>query len=110
MGSGEQPSVEMMKDEGFGFMYKTSIEGEQLHFMGYSFVDDTYSIRSTRRTFPSTGNAHTSRYGHMGRWNKGYRRSIGAKKIILVPYSILLEEWTVGLCFKQGHTRFNISL
>jgi hypothetical protein len=35
----------MMKDEGFGFMYKTSIEGKQLHFVGYSFVDDTDIIQ-----------------------------------------------------------------
>jgi hypothetical protein len=36
----------MMKDEGFGFMYKTSIEGKQLHFVGYNFVDDTDIIQS----------------------------------------------------------------
>jgi hypothetical protein len=35
------PVLKMMKDEGFGFMYKTSIEGKQLHLVGYSFVDDT---------------------------------------------------------------------
>jgi hypothetical protein len=27
-------------------MYKTSIEGKQLHFVGYSFVDDTAIIKS----------------------------------------------------------------
>jgi hypothetical protein len=36
----------MMKDEGFGFMYKTSIEGKELKFVGYSFVDDTDIIQS----------------------------------------------------------------
>jgi hypothetical protein len=35
-----------MKDEGFGFMYKAIIEGKQLHFVGYSFVDDTDIIQS----------------------------------------------------------------
>jgi hypothetical protein len=40
------PVLKMMKDEGFGFMYKTSIEGKQLHFVGYSFVDDTDIIQS----------------------------------------------------------------
>jgi hypothetical protein len=44
MGSGQHPSVE--KYEGFGFMYKTSIEGKQLHFVGYSFDDDTDIIQS----------------------------------------------------------------
>jgi hypothetical protein len=40
------PVLKMMKDEGFGFMYKTSIESKQLHFVGYSFVDDTDIIQS----------------------------------------------------------------
>jgi hypothetical protein len=48
-GNGENPAIwavvstpvlKMMKDEGFGFLYKTSIEGKQLHFVGYRFVDD----------------------------------------------------------------------
>jgi hypothetical protein len=37
--------LKMMKDENFGFMYKTSIEGKELHFMVYSFIDDTDIIR-----------------------------------------------------------------
>jgi hypothetical protein len=40
------PVLKMMKDEGFGFMHKTSIKGKQLHFVGYSFVDDTDIIQS----------------------------------------------------------------
>jgi hypothetical protein len=40
------PVLKMMKDEGFGYMYKTSIKGKQLHFVGYSFVDDTDIIQS----------------------------------------------------------------
>jgi hypothetical protein len=38
--------LKMMKDEGFGCMYKTSIEGKKLHFVGYSFVDDTDIIQA----------------------------------------------------------------
>jgi hypothetical protein len=40
------PVLKMMKDEGCGFMYQTSIEGKELHFVGYSFVDDTDIIQS----------------------------------------------------------------
>jgi hypothetical protein len=40
------PVLKIMKDEGFGFMYKAIIEGKQLHFVGYSFVDDTDIIHS----------------------------------------------------------------
>jgi hypothetical protein len=38
------PVLKMMKDEGSGFMYKTSIKGKQLQLVGYSFVDDTAII------------------------------------------------------------------
>jgi hypothetical protein len=40
------PVLKMMKDEGFGLMYKTSIEGKYPHFVGYSIVDDTDLIES----------------------------------------------------------------
>jgi hypothetical protein len=40
------PVLKMMKDDGFGFMYKTSIEGKQLHFVGCRFVVDTDIIQS----------------------------------------------------------------
>jgi hypothetical protein len=70
------PVLKMMKDEGFGFMYKTRIAGKELHFVGYSFVDDMDIIQSGQPggTFPSTGHAHASRYGHMG----GLRATGGA--------------------------------
>jgi hypothetical protein len=54
----------MMKDEGFGFIYKTSIEGKELIFSGYSIVDDMDIIQSgqrpTRGTHPSAGETHAS--------------------------------------------------
>jgi hypothetical protein len=40
------PVLKMMKHEVFGFMYKTSIKGKQIHFVGYSFFDDTGIIQS----------------------------------------------------------------
>jgi hypothetical protein len=40
------PVLKMIKDEGFWFMFKTCIEGKELHFMGYRFVDDTDIIQS----------------------------------------------------------------
>jgi hypothetical protein len=40
------PVLKMMNDEGFGCMYNTRIEGKELHFVGYSFVDDTDIIQS----------------------------------------------------------------
>jgi hypothetical protein len=43
------PVLKIMKDEGFGFMYKTNIKGKELHFLGYSFIDDTDIIQSSQR-------------------------------------------------------------
>jgi hypothetical protein len=46
------PVLKMMKDEGFGFMYKKIIKGKELHFVGYSFVDDTDIIQSDQPEEP----------------------------------------------------------
>jgi hypothetical protein len=40
------PVLKIMKDEGFGLMYKTSIEGKHLNSVGYIFVDNTGIIQS----------------------------------------------------------------
>jgi hypothetical protein len=42
------PVLKMMKYEGFGLMYKTSIEGKELSSVGYSFVYDTDIIQSSQ--------------------------------------------------------------
>jgi hypothetical protein len=57
----------MITDEGFGFMYKTSIEGKDLHFVGYSFVDDMDIIQSSQpwKTFQLLS---TRMQADMGTW------------------------------------------
>jgi hypothetical protein len=40
------PVLKMMKDEEFVFMCKTSLQDKDLHFVGYSLVDDTDLIQS----------------------------------------------------------------
>jgi hypothetical protein len=109
--------LKMMKDEGFGFMYNTIIKGKQLHLVRYSFVDDTDIIQYGQPGEPFQVLA-TRIQAAMDTWQggrtTGYRRSIRARKVILVPYSsllkvmlvpdpIMLEERTVGLCFKRGY-------
>jgi hypothetical protein len=63
------PLSKMMKDEGFGFVYKTSIECKELHFVGYSFIDATDIIQYGHPggELPSTGHMQASSYGHLGR-------------------------------------------
>jgi hypothetical protein len=67
----------MMKDEGFGFMYKTSIKGKQLHCVGYSFVDDTDIIQSGQPGGPFQVLA-TRMQSAMDTWEGGLRATGGA--------------------------------
>jgi hypothetical protein len=71
------PVLKMMKDEGFGFMYKTSTEGKQLHFVGYSFVDDTYIIQSGQPGEPFQVPAMRMQAA-MDAWEGGLRATGGA--------------------------------
>jgi hypothetical protein len=84
--------------------------------VGYSFFDETdiiqsgqpgepgepFQVRSTRMQV-----AMNTRAG--GLRATGYRKSIGTGKVVLVPDPTFLEERTVGLCFKRGHTCINPS-
>jgi hypothetical protein len=56
-GNGAEPGIwavmstlvlKMTKEEGFGFIYKTSIEGKELNFVGYSFIENTDLIQSRK--------------------------------------------------------------
>jgi hypothetical protein len=71
------PVLKMIKDEGFGFMYKTSIEGKQLHFVGYSFVDDTDIIQSSQPVEPFQVLAMHIQTA-MDTWEGGHRDTGGA--------------------------------
>jgi hypothetical protein len=85
----------MMKYEGFGFMYKTSIEGKQLHFVGYSFVDDTDIIQSGQpgETFQVLD---TRMQAAMYTWGGGLRATGGA----LEPEKSFW--YLIQLCWKNG--------
>jgi hypothetical protein len=62
----------MKKDEGFGFMYKTSIKVNKLHFVGYSFIDDTDIIQSGQPWEPFQVLA-THMQAAMDTWLEGLR-------------------------------------
>jgi hypothetical protein len=71
------PVLKMMKDEGFGFMYKTSIGGKQLHFVGCSFSDDTDIIQSGQPGQPFQVMT-THMQADMDTWERGLRATRGA--------------------------------
>jgi hypothetical protein len=87
--------LKMMKDEGFGFMHKTSIEGKQLHFVGYSFVDDTDIIQSGQPEEPFKVLA-TRMHSAMDTWEGGLRATGGA----LEPEKSCW--YLIQFCWKNG--------
>jgi hypothetical protein len=73
------PVLKMMKNEGFGCMYKTSIEGKDYHFVGYSFVYDTDIIQSVQPGEPFQVLA-TRMQADIDTWEGGLRATGGALK------------------------------
>jgi hypothetical protein len=45
------PLLNQMRRRGFGFFYLTCISNEELHFVGYYFVDDADIIQSEQDTY-----------------------------------------------------------
>jgi hypothetical protein len=72
------PVLKMMKDEGFGFMYKTSIKGKELHFMGYGFIDETDIIQSGQPGGGAFQVLATHMKAAMDTWKGGLRATGGA--------------------------------
>jgi hypothetical protein len=87
--------LKMMKDEGFGFMYKIRIEGKQLHFVGYSFVDDTDIIQSGQPGEPFQALAMRT-HAAMDTWEGGLRTTGGS----LEPEQSFW--YVIQFCWKNG--------
>jgi hypothetical protein len=89
------PVLKMVKDEGFGFVYKTSIEGKELHFVGYRFVYDTDTIQSGQ---PGGGFQIVSTYmqAAMDTWEGGLR----ATEEALEPEKSFW--YLIRFCWKNG--------
>jgi hypothetical protein len=95
LGSGEHPVLKMMKDEGFGFMYKTIIEGKDLHFVGYNFVDDTDIIQSGQPGEPFQVLA-TFMEAAMDTWEGGLRATGGALELEKSFWYLIRFSWKNG--------------
>jgi hypothetical protein len=71
------PVLKMVNYEGFRFMYKTSIEGKELRFLGYSFIDDMDIFQSGQPGDPFQVLA-TRMQSAMDTWQGGIRATGGA--------------------------------
>jgi hypothetical protein len=89
------PVLKMLKYEGFGFMYKTIIEGEKLHFVGYSYVDDAGIIQSGKPGEPFQV-LPTRMQSAMETWEGGLRTTGGA----LDPEKSFW--YLIRFCWKNG--------
>jgi hypothetical protein len=90
------PVLKMMKDEDVGYMYKTSIEGKELIFLSYSFVDDTDIIQSGQPGEPFQVLV-TCMQAAMDTWECGLRATRGA----LEPENSFM--YLIRCCWKNGH-------
>jgi hypothetical protein len=90
------PVLKTMKDEDFGCMYATSIKGKDLHFVGYSFVDDIDIIQSGQPGEPFQVLA-THMQENMDTWEGGIWTTGGA----LDPEKSCW--YLIRFCLKNGH-------
>jgi hypothetical protein len=71
------PLLNQIQQRGFVFFYQTCISNEDLHFWGYSFVDDTDTIQSEQDTQDPTTVAQCMQSG-IDTWEGGLRVTGGA--------------------------------
>jgi hypothetical protein len=90
----------MMKYEGFGFMYKTSIEGKDIYFVGFSFVDDTDIIQSGQPEEPEEPFQvlSTRMQAAMDTWKGGLWATGGALDPENSCWYLLGFCWKIGQC------------
>jgi hypothetical protein len=99
----------MMKDERFGFIYKTSIEGKDLHFVGYSFIDDTDLVQSGK-TGEEMEVLACRVQSAMDTWKGGLIATGGGAnlKIILVYHITPMDSSSVVIYDSSGDTGSSI--
>jgi hypothetical protein len=90
------PLLNQMRQMGFGFFYQTCILNEELHFVGYSFIDDTDTIQSEQYTQDPTTVAHNMQSG-MDTWEGGIRFTGGALEPRKSFWYLLSFFWDEGV-------------
>jgi hypothetical protein len=71
------PILNIVRDEGFGCTFVSSIYSGKIHFVGYSVVDDTDLIQTARKGENSEAVAKTLQES-INTWEGGYKATGGA--------------------------------
>jgi hypothetical protein len=103
------PVLKLMKDEGFGFMYKTRIEGKQLNSVGCSFVDDTDIIQSFQPGEPFQVLA-TRMQSAMDTWEGGLQATGGALEPEKSCWYLIRFCWKNGQCTYVSNDNTPVSI
>ena len=72
------PVLDMLRSEGFGTFFKTSITGEDVRFVGYSFVDDTNLVQTAKTEHDTITSVVDLMQAAVDTWEGGIRATGGA--------------------------------
>jgi len=76
------PVLSMLRAEGFGTIFKLAITGDTIHYVGFSFVDDTDQIETARSAEEKAQEVIIKMQGGIDCWDGGIKVTGGA----IVPY------------------------
>ena len=75
------PVLAMLRADGYGTVFKLAISGDELHYVGFSFVDDMDQIETARTIDETAHDVVSQMQGGIDCWNGGVKVTGGA----LVP-------------------------
>jgi len=75
------PILNLLRQQGYGATFKASISGNKIHFVGYSFVDDTDLIQTGPTITTSESDTLLLMQVALDLWNQGLSATGGT----LVP-------------------------
>jgi hypothetical protein len=70
--------LDMLREDGFGTIFKLAITGDNIHFVGFSFVDDTDQIETARSADEQAQKVIDKMQGGIDCWKGGIRATGGA--------------------------------
>jgi hypothetical protein len=82
--------------------YKAVISGQEIHFVGYGFVDDVDLIVTAKSSTESFHTIIEQMQGSLDTWSGGIRVNgwqHSPNQVLLVPHRLHLEAWQCLICY-----------
>jgi hypothetical protein len=97
------PVLDLLQAVGYGAFFKAVISGQEIHFVGYGFVDDVASL-SLPSLLQSPFNLSLSNaglFGYLVWWNQSHWWWPSPNQVLLVPNRLHLEAWQCLICYSE---------